>query len=281
MSKIEIIILGIAQDAGFPQLGCYLPCCLPHKFKPESKRYAASLGIIDHSNGKRYLIDATPDIKEQMLHFDEHHPPKGEYLSGIFLTHAHVGHYTGLMHFGKEGYNAKNLPTYVMPRMEQFLKANAPWIEIAQNNLNLNILENEVAIILSDALNITPFLVPHRDEHSETVGFKITGLKKSLLFIPDIDAWNLWDKSLLHEIQKVDYALLDGTFLNMNELPGRDISKIPHPTIEQTTALLKDLPANEKEKVHFIHLNHSNPLILSNEKYKGFGIAKQLGAIQL
>jgi len=275
MNKIEIIVLGIAQDAGFPQMGCELPCCLPYKLKLENKRFAACLGIIDHSTGKRYLIEATPDLREQLALFDQHYTSKEEYLSGVFISHAHVGHYTGLLHFGKEGYCAKNLPTYAMPRMKQFLNGNAPWNEIASNNLDLQLLTNEVSTVLSDELSITPFLVPHRDEHSETVGFKITGPNKSLLFIPDIDDWQLWEKSLAEEIDKVDYAFIDGTFLNEDELPGRDISQIPHPTIKQTIELLKDLPNEEKEKVHFIHLNHSNPLIMQTE-HKGFKVAEQM-----
>ena len=44
-------------------------------------------------------------------------PPKG-----IFLTHAHIGHYSGLIHLGKEALGAKGISVYAMPKMSFFLK---------------------------------------------------------------------------------------------------------------------------------------------------------------
>ena len=140
-------------------------------------------------------------------------------------------------------------------------------------------MEAEKNIRLSDNLNITPFLVPHRDEFSETVGFRIEGKEKSALFIPDIDKWEKWEKDIKAEIQKVDYAFLDGTFYSNGELPGRDMSQIPHPFIEESIDLFSDLTAEEKAKVFFIHLNHTNPLLRENSyeakafSELGFGLA--------
>ena len=44
-------------------------------------------------------------------------------LSGVFLTHAHIGHYTGLMNFGNEAMGTKELPVFCMPKMKSFFKA--------------------------------------------------------------------------------------------------------------------------------------------------------------
>ena len=61
------------------------------------------------------------------------------------------------------------------------------------------------------------------------------------------------------EISKVDRAYLDGTFFSEGELPGRDMTKIPHPTISKSLVRFSSLPLKEREKVRFIHLNWSNP----------------------
>jgi pyrroloquinoline quinone biosynthesis protein B len=110
---------------------------------------------------------------------------------------------------------------------------------------------------------VTPFLVPHRDEYSETVGYMIAGPNKKALFIPDIDKWEKWDRSIATELSKVDYAFLDATFYDGEEL-NRDMSEIPHPFIVETMQLLKELPSSEKNKIHFIHFNHTNPVLDSN-----------------
>ena len=274
-----IYILGVAQDAGFPQAGCYKPHCMPGWNDPERKITATSLGLIDPSSKKKYIFEATPDFPEQLFLLEQEAPSDDFSLNGIFITHAHIGHYTGLMYLGREAMGAKGLPVYVMPKMEQYLRENGPWSQlIALNNISLMPLRNDRSEVLNN-LKVTPFLVPHRDEFSETVGYSIQGPKKTALFIPDINKWSQWKENILERIQLVDYALIDATFYDNNELPGRDMSKIPHPFVVETMATLSLLPREQREKVWFIHMNHTNPLLNVNSdqaqgvRAQGFNIA--------
>lgn len=276
-SSLFITILGIAQDAGFPQAGCEKENCRLYWEGKEQKRHATSLGLVDKETGQSCIFEATPDFKEQLHHLIKESDRAK--LSGIFLTHAHIGHYTGLMHLGHEVMGASNVPVYVMPQMKSYLEENGPWSQLVNyENIALKKLRADSAITLSENLTITPFLVPHRDEFSETVGYHIESQNKSALFIPDINKWGIWNRSIVEEIAKVDYAFLDATFYDSNELHGRDMSEIPHPFVEESIALFKDLPDSEKAKVHFIHFNHTNPLILDSPERKqveelGFKVA--------
>ena len=274
-----IYILGVAQDAGFPQAGCYKPHCMPGWNDPEKKINVTSLGLIDPTSKKKYIFEATPNFPEQLFLLEQEAPSDDFSLNGIFITHAHIGHYTGLMYLGREAIGAKGLPVYVMPKMEQYLRENGPWSQlIALNNISLMPLRNGRSEVLNN-LKVTPFLVPHRDEFSETVGYSIQGPKKTALFIPDINKWSQWKENILERIQLVDYALIDATFYDNNELPGRDMSKIPHPFVVETMATLSLLPREQREKVWFIHMNHTNPLLNSNSdqaqgvRAQGFNIA--------
>ena len=275
---IELVVLGIAQDAGFPQAGCEKENCQLYWDGKVEARHATSLGLIDHNTGKYWLFEATPNFKYQ-LHEIKQLANSSENPSGIFLTHAHIGHYTGLMHLGHEVMGASNIPVYVMPRMKSFLETNGPWSQLVSlNNIAINELKADFFIQLNNNISVTPFLVPHRDEFSETVGYKIQTDSTSVLFIPDINKWNIWDRSIVEEISKVDYAFLDATFYDSNELPGRDMSEIPHPFVEESVELFKNLPDSEKAKVHFIHFNHTNSLILESPERKevedlGFNVA--------
>ena len=274
-----IYILGVAQDAGFPQAGCYKPHCMPGWNDPERKISATSIGLIDPSSKKKYIFEATPDFPEQLFMLEQEAPSDDFSLNGIFITHAHIGHYTGLMYLGREAMGANGLPVYVMPKMEQYLRENGPWSQlIALNNISLVSLRNEYSQLLNN-LKVTPFLVPHRDEFSETVGYSIEGPKKTALFIPDINKWSQWKENILERIQLTDYALIDATFYDSNELPGRDMSEIPHSFVVETMATLSVLPKEQKEKVWFIHMNHTNPLLNLNSyeakevRAQGFNIA--------
>jgi pyrroloquinoline quinone biosynthesis protein B len=276
-----LLILGVAQDAGYPQTACYQTHCMPGWENPRLKRGAVSLGLVSPKDKKKYLFEATPNLPQQLYQLEKQAPSEQYTLDGIFLTHAHIGHYTGLMFLGHEAAGTKNMPVYAMPRMTQFLQQNGPWQQLVNyNNILLKPLQHQSAVALS-SLKVIPFLVPHRDEYSETVGFKIIGPNKSAIFIPDINKWSQWNVSLVEEIAAVDYALIDATFYADGELPGRDMSKIPHPFVSETMATLKNISQTEKNKVWFIHMNHTNPLLdlKSDEsqyvKAQGFNIASE------
>ena len=258
-----IYILGIAQDAGYPQTGCYKPHCMRAWTNKDHRRTASSIAVVDPVSKTKYLFDATPDMREQLFALHTVAPDDAFTLDGVFLTHAHIGHYTGLMHFGREAMGAAGIPVYAMPRMHEYLATNGPWDQLVRlNNIELRPLEDNEAVTLGPRLAVTPLVVPHRDEYSETVGFRIDGPEKSAVFIPDIDKWERWSTDIRDVVRSVDYALIDATFFADGELPNRAMSSIPHPFVAESMALFEDLTADEKKRIIFIHMNHTNPLLI-------------------
>ena len=278
-----VVILGVAQDGGAPHAACEKSCCI-HKWNdPTLHNKVSSIGIVDPISNEVWMIDATPDFAEQ-LHLLTNNNSRD--LKGIFLTHAHIGHYTGLMHLGREVMGAKNTKVSVMPKMENFLRNNGPWSQLVKlENVSLNSLRDNKSVQLNSRLTITPFKVPHRDEFSETVGYRIDGPSKSLVFIPDIDKWSKWQIDIIEVVENSDYSLLDGTFYDINELPGRDMSQIPHPFITETMNLFKN--SDKKNSIYFIHLNHTNPALDKNSKEynnildNGFNVTKRGNKLNL
>ncbi|MCU0359934.1 MAG: MBL fold metallo-hydrolase [Bacteroidia bacterium] len=278
-----VIVLGTTQDAGSPQAGCLKECCRKLFQTPDPTRKVVSLGLIDPQSGVRYLFEAGPDFKEQLYELNQQTrmPNPFPWPDGIFITHAHTGHYTGLMQLGKESMNAKNCEVYVLPRMQQFIEQNAPWSQLcALGNIHLRPLKSDSSQQLSARLSVKALQVPHRDEFSETAGFLIQGPNKTLLFIPDIDKWEKWQTDIIELIKTVDYALIDGTFYSADEIKNRMLSEIPHPLVTESMLLFQNLSRRDKSKIHFIHFNHTNPLLDStSEAYKnvqkqGFQMAK-------
>ena len=278
--EVVLKVLGTIQDGGIPHMGCSKECCTNY-FENKSIRIGvSSIGVSNFKYETNYIVDATPDVNFQLQALIGNTNPS-EKLDGIFLTHAHMGHYAGLLNFGKESLNSNNIPIYLMPKFFDFISNNGPWDQLVSlNNIKLQRIYNNEKVILHNNLSFTPILVPHRDEYSETVGYIIEGNRKKALYIPDIDKWAKWNISITEMIKNVDYAFLDGTFFDEKEINNRDISEIPHPFIIESLELFNNLKNIDKAKVYFIHLNHTNPVLNKNsEEYKrvilsGFNVAE-------
>ncbi|MDQ7012787.1 MAG: MBL fold metallo-hydrolase [Planctomycetota bacterium] len=272
----RVVVLGIAQDGGVPQAGSFGD---RRWGEANGQRLVVCLGLIDPRTDRVWMFDATPDFRRQLydLHAEaqgaawewraSNRPgePRPAALDGIFLTHAHIGHYTGLMFLGHESMGAGGVPVYAMPRMRGFLEGNGPWDQLVRfENIELRTLGAGEAVHLGEGLSVTPILVPHRQEYSEVVGYRIDGPTRSVLYIPDIDSWEEFDAMgtrIEDMIARVDIAYLDGTFFANGEIPGRDMRGFPHPFITNSLERFAALPEAERAKVRFLHLNHTNPAL--------------------
>ena len=292
-----LVVLGIAQDGGVPHAGCRRPCCAAAWRDPALRRRVSCLGLVDPASGSAWLLDATPDLPSQLHELEEaqNAATATSRFAGIFLTHGHIGHYLGLAQLGREALSVHDLPVYTASRMAALLRGSAPWDQLVRlGQLRLIPLEDGVAVEPAAGLRVTPFLVPHRGEYTETAGFLVEGPNRSAVYLPDIDGWDLWTPGSLFDsvaagpatggnggaggggggggiggtssvlstlLRRVDAAWIDGTFFDDGELTVRDPSEIPHPRIAYTLRALEALAPAERGKVRFTHLNHTNPAL--------------------
>ncbi len=261
-------VVGISQDGGVPHLGCVRECCEAARRDPGRALRVASLALTVDVEGeprRLYLIDATPDFRSQvdsaLGEAGRRQRPPGLPLDGILLTHAHIGHYAGLIYLGRESAAAKRVPVYATARMTAFLSGNGPWRRLTEGgNIELRTLELGRSLDLAPGLSVEALRVPHREEESDVVGFLVRGPSRRLLYIPDIDSWDTWDTDIARLAGSVDVSLLDGTFYSADELPGRPQAEVPHPPITATMGRLEAV-ARSGHRIIFIHLNHTNPAL--------------------
>ena len=262
MTNPYIFVLGTTQDGGVPHANCQKNCCKDAFENLKYSKFVSSIAIVDPINKQQWIVDSSPDFKHQFFNLQKKTDINN--LDGILLTHAHIGHYLGLAQLGQEVMDVKKIDIYAMPRMLNFLQNNGPWDQLIQNKNILPIeLENNLKIRLNSNISITPLLVPHRDDYSETVCFIIESNNKKLIYVPDIDKWEDWNWDINQIVAEVDYALIDGTFYDENELE-RDMSQIPHPFVVESINRFKSLEKKDKKKIFFTHLNHTNPLLKPN-----------------
>ena len=281
----RLVVLGVAQDAGRPHLGCNREPCAAIREGRAQPQKVASLGLVDPRSGRRWMFEATPDFRDQLHALHRLAPRERTVPDGIFLTHAHIGHYTGLMFLGHESIGADGVPVHALPRMRAFLSENGPWDQLVRyGNVELRELVADRPVELEADVKVTAFLVPHRQEYSEVAGYRIDGPGRSVLFLPDIDSWEEWDEQgrrIEDQIAAVDVAYLDASFYANGEIQGRDMSGFSHPFIRHSMERFKNLPASEKAKVRFLHLNHTNPAQYADSEARaaieaaGFRVAEQ------
>jgi len=274
-----IYVLGNVQDAGLPHIGCDQKICV-NAFNEKKQYYVTSLALVDLKNNEYSIFDVTPNISEQLRIIENDLFGEFTLPKNIFITHAHIGHYAGLMYFGLEALGSQGIKVNVLPRMFDFISTNPPWSQLVDlMNIDLNRINFGDNIVINPTLSVIPIQVPHRDEFSETSAFLIVGPNKTALFLPDIDKWSKWSINIIEMISNVDYAFIDATFYTNNEI-NRDINEIPHPLVIETMDLLSDLPDYQKDKVYFIHMNHTNQMLDTNSDTsrnvleKGFNIAR-------
>lgn len=271
-ARALVRVLGIAQDGGLPHAACDCARCSAARHDSTRARRVACLAI-GTGAGRLALIDATPDLPDQLAAVHDlaalrpsrrSQGARGRVdrapLDALFLSHAHMGHYTGLAHLGFEAVDARGIATHVTPRMADFLTNNGPWAPLVERgNLILSAAAPGTPVLLDD-VTVTPQRVPHRDELSDTVGYRIAGPRRTVLYIPDCKPWHQWTTAPETLFEGVDVALLDGTFYSEHELPGRDVRETGHPLMTDTMDRFAPHVAGGTQ-VRFTHLNHSNPTL--------------------
>jgi pyrroloquinoline quinone biosynthesis protein B len=266
-SGVCVTILGTAQDGGIPQAGCSCQRCLDAHRDLKLRKYPVSLGILG-VDGTKHIIEITKNLSEQLVIWT---PDKNELFipETVSITHLHLGHVEGIGQLGKPVMGLREVDVYLSPKNK----------DVFDNRSDIVLMEDEGNIRTHSKNFYHPFEpkdgcgfslqfipIPHRSELGDNAAIIIKAEGKSILFMPDQDSWSdtldYHSKENIRDFLKmfdIDEALIDGTFWNMNELPRRDISKIPHPTIQETIQLLGSKREGDPE-ISFLHLNHSNPV---------------------
>jgi pyrroloquinoline quinone biosynthesis protein B len=280
-------VLGTVQDGGLPHAGCWCDHCERARRDLQYRRFVSSVALLlpgETGIPQVFLIDVSPDIREQLHMLGDVRKASSagagrDIVDGVFLTHAHIGHYLGLAFFGFEAMNTRDLPVSCTPRMAGFLRANGPWSQLVRlDNIRLREVAPGAPVDLPVVGNryqvsVKPIQVPHRDEYSDTVGYVIrrTGSPagsaaepgRTVFYVPDTEPWRNWKPSLAEVIEeeRIDTLLVDGTFYSSSELPGRSVTSIGHPLMTDSMDLLEPLVRAARLTVYFTHLNHSNPVL--------------------
>ena len=261
---VEVVVVGIAQDGGVPQAGCSCERCVSALNDPSKILYPVSC-VIRGLDGSVHLIEATRSLAHQ-LGIAANSLDEGDSLvpDSVSLTHAHLGHIDGIGQFGKEAMGGSRVPLFASSSVIRVLEERR-----LSSPFQINGVSPGAPFSPTEGcgFELDFVRVPHRDEYSDTHAIRVIGPNHSLLFLPDHDDWGgtlgLVGQGGIRDWldhMGVDFAMIDGTFWSDDELGGRDMAQVPHPTISESLELLGEKREGDPEII-FIHLNHTNPAI--------------------
>lgn len=268
---MKVEILGSVQDGGVPHLGCDCDICEAARKDARKQKYVASILLKEDGDEDtiRYLIDATPDIRNQI---------KGDFLDGVFLAHHDIGQSTGLVFFGEEGLDADRVSVYCNSEVEDSLMKNDPFrLLLDRGNIEIHNFEEGDSEKLQGG-EIKAHNVYHPQVNHNTTGFIIEGPEKTLYYLSDITSWT---DEIIEKIKNADIAIIDGTFWSRDEIDRYD--EVPHPTIKDSMEQFSDFDTD----IHFTHLNHTNPALRKDSQERkelednGFGVVEKGQEIEI
>ncbi len=271
---MKVTVLGSAQDGGFPEWDCNCLNCRLSRQNALKFRFRSSLAV-ESENGCIVVLDASPDLKSQISmlrpysrRISEAYAGRVAPIDAILITHAHWGHIMGLLELSA-GYPFK-IPVYCSHYVASIIRSSRIFKSLVDGNF-IDIIEFGDGDVLDvvdwrgrrTGLKFEAFKVPHREDFTDTYGFKVFDKKSSIVYIPDIKTLS---NNILSRIEGSNALFFEGTFYWEDELwrisgIRRTSTELGHIPMVESLSILKELQVNLK---YYIHLNHTNPTLRSN-----------------
>src|SRR5580692_6978600 len=132
---LRVVVLGAAAGGGVPQWNCGCPVCrMARTENPEVRSTQASIAV--SADGEHwYLVNASPDLRQQLIATPQLHPKRGELrhspISGVILTNGEIDAVAGLLSM-REGWP---FTIYAHAKVLSILRANSIFNVLNEKNV--------------------------------------------------------------------------------------------------------------------------------------------------
>ncbi len=274
------VALGAAAGGGFPQWNSNAPACNRARAGDPAAKPRSQASLAVSGNGKRWLLlNASPDLREQIARSPQLHPRDGlrsSPIEGVLLTGAEVDSIAGLLTLRER----QPFTIYATRAVHQVLAAN-PIFEVLDRTLvTRRIVPLDTTVALEQGLSFSLFAVPGKvplflergteapsiETGEMSVGAAVSDGRRTLYFIPGCAAMTA---ALAAKLRRADLVYFDGTLWSDDEMitaglgdkSGRRMGHMSLSGPDGTIAAFREL--NVQRKV-LIHLNNSNPVLLDD-----------------
>ncbi len=283
---MRVKVLGSAAGGGFPQWNCGCSNCVrvrAGKLHGHPRTQAQIAFSLDSKAW--FLMNASPDLRAQILATPELTPPEGSRrspLAGIFLTSADVDSVMGLLHLREFA----PFHVFATPSVQRILKEEntmfrvldrsvppVQWTDlspqwqfgptIASDSEDLSFRYSAVPLSGSYPDYVNNALRSELSVEEAVVGLLVEHGQKRLFFAPSLPGNNHEWKTVA---QSSDLVFLDGTFWTDDELiratgSGKSARAIGHLPLSGADGLLQQFSDAGRSRRVLIHINNTNPIL--------------------
>lgn len=277
---MRIHVLGSAAGGGFPQWNCNCRNCAGVRSGSLKARPRTQSSIAVSADGERWaLINASPDIRAQILAFPALQPrcgARGTGIQSVLLTDAQIDHVTGLLLLREGG----PLPVYCTEPVRRDLSEGFPVFPVLEHYCGVDwrplpLDGGEFGIDGLAGLRFTavplqskaPPYSPHRhDPHpGDNIGLLIREDRsgKRLFYAPGLGGIG---GEVQERLLEADCLLVDGTFWREDEMRQAGVGRkraaeMGHLPQSGPGGMIQRLRPARAERKILIHINNTNPIL--------------------
>ncbi len=281
---MRILVLGSAAGGGFPQWNCNCENCVGVRNGTVNALPRNQSSIAVSANGIDWvLINASPDIRQQLLAFPELQPARAKRDTGIkavVLIDSQIDHTTGLLLLRE---NHRPLQLHCTDMVYQDLTTGFPVLNmlshycgVNRHRIPLDTAEFGVDGIPEIGFRAVPLrskappYSPHRDDPhpGDNIGLVITdrATSRSAFYAPGLAEV---EEHLVPLMQNADCLLVDGTCWTNDEMARRGVgSKLAldmgHRPQSGTGGMIEELQRFPSPRKVLIHINNTNPILVED-----------------
>lgn len=287
---MKVRFLGTAAGGGLPQWNCACDGCA--RARREGTERTQDCLAVSGDGRAWYLVNASPDLRTQLLRTPELAPDPGSRdtpIRGVLLTSAELDHTLGLFLLREAG----SLVVYATAPVHRALLAGT--VLDRYTTVDRRTVVDGEPLQLDGGLTATAFTVGERRPRYAAgqpgadwvVGYRFVDVDGGgvLVYVPCLASWT---PAVGSAVTDADVVVLDGTFFTSDEMArqtglSRPAAGMGHLPIEETLPLLR---AHRGPRYLFTHLNNTNPVAHSAAHRSllaksGADIAPEAGLINL
>jgi len=283
---LRVVVLGAAAGGGVPQWNCGCPVCRASRTEhPDLQSTQASIAI--SADGDHwYLINASPDLRQQLIATPQLHPKAGKLrhspISGVILTNGEIDAVAGLLSM-REGWP---FTVYAHAKVLSILKTNSIFNVLNERDVKRQPIEVDATFepALPDGspagIEILPFAVPGKgawylegkvhpggnDGAGDTLGLRI-GDKATGKYFYFLAACARVTDDIKSRLAGASLIFFDGTVWRDDELIVAGLSDktgqgMGHIAMSGDRGAIESLAGLDIDRKMFLHINNSNPALL-------------------
>ena len=269
---MRVRVLGSAAGGGFPQWNCRCRVCEAARAGERARPRTQSSIAIRGDGGPWFLVNASPDLREQLEALDAPDGVRASPIAGVLLTDAEIDHTAGLLLMRESG---TPLRLFGEAGIARALSDGYPVLRVLErySGTEWHTLERGRSQPLAgSSLAVEPFAAGgdaprYFDGDLEASGFVFTDGDRTVTYVPGLARL---DENVIARLAASDVVLVDGTFWHDDDLARRGIASdrtardMGHVPLAGPGGSLAVLARLERPRKVLVHINNTNPILLED-----------------